>query len=75
MANVSEVRPQFSVRGLPPDTHLTLVLYTATSHARSKPLTLHASTRPRYPIHFTGGDDTVYITVFHDVVNIILLLV
>ncbi|KAK8375881.1 hypothetical protein O3P69_008555 [Scylla paramamosain] len=53
VANVSAGRPQFSVRGLPPDTELRLVIYTATPHARSRPLRLHARTLPRKVAHFT----------------------
>ncbi|XP_050689704.1 uncharacterized protein LOC126982028 [Eriocheir sinensis] len=47
LANESEARPTFTVRGLPPATPLTLVLYSATPHARSTPVTLHTRTLPR----------------------------
>ncbi|XP_071514949.1 uncharacterized protein [Panulirus ornatus] len=53
VANVSEGRPQFSVRGLPPATDLRLVLYTATPHARSTPLYMYTRTLPRTVVHFT----------------------
>ncbi|XP_066971733.1 uncharacterized protein [Macrobrachium rosenbergii] len=53
VANVSEGRPIFSVKGLPPDAHLRLVLYTASPHSRSKPLYMFAKTQPRKHIHLS----------------------
>ncbi|XP_042228712.1 uncharacterized protein LOC121870808 [Homarus americanus] len=53
VANVSEGRPQFTVRGLPPSTKLRLVLYTATPHARSTPFYMYTRTLPRSVVHFT----------------------
>ncbi|KAK8744129.1 hypothetical protein OTU49_001013 [Cherax quadricarinatus] len=53
VANVSEGRPHFSVRGLPPSTQLRLVLYTATPHARSTPLYMYTRTLPPTVPHFT----------------------
>ncbi|XP_066971696.1 uncharacterized protein [Macrobrachium rosenbergii] len=54
VANVSERRPVFSVRGLPPDAHLRLVLYTASPHSRSTPLYLFAKTQPRKHVHLSA---------------------
>lgn len=54
LANVSENRPAFLVRGLPPAAPLRLVLYSATPHARSTPVVKYARTLPRPPLHLTG---------------------
>ncbi|XP_068226481.1 uncharacterized protein [Palaemon carinicauda] len=55
VANVSEGRPIFSVRGLPPDAHLRLVLYTASSHSRSTPLYMYTKTQPRKHVHLSAA--------------------
>nr|XP_027209949.1 uncharacterized protein LOC113803369 [Penaeus vannamei] len=47
LVNMSDSRPVFNLHGLPPSANLSLVLYTATPHARSSPLYLDARTLPR----------------------------
>ncbi|XP_063851075.1 uncharacterized protein LOC135094690 [Scylla paramamosain] len=47
LVNVSNPRPVFLVRGLPPAAPLKLVLYSATPHSRSTPVLLYTRTLPR----------------------------
>lgn len=54
LVNMSDSRPVFNLHGLPPSANLSLVLYTATPHARSSPLYLDARTLPR-PVFYAPG--------------------
>ncbi|XP_069979329.1 protein sidekick-1-like [Penaeus vannamei] len=51
ITNLSKPLPVFSVRGLPPQSELRLVLYAATPHARSAPVTMYTRTLPRSTVH------------------------
>ncbi|XP_064105858.1 LOW QUALITY PROTEIN: uncharacterized protein LOC135215257 [Macrobrachium nipponense] len=53
LANVSNPRPEFKVRGLPPGASLKLILYSATAHTRSSPVYMYARTPPRTTVHLT----------------------
>ncbi|XP_066941603.1 cell adhesion molecule DSCAM-like isoform X1 [Macrobrachium rosenbergii] len=55
VANVSNTRPEFSVRGLPPAAPLKLVLYSATAHTRSTPVVMYGRTLPRTTIHLKAA--------------------
>ncbi|XP_068212013.1 protein sidekick-1-like isoform X2 [Palaemon carinicauda] len=55
VANVSEGRPIFNVRGLPPDAHLRLVLYTVSPHSHSTPLYMVAKTQPQRHVHLSAA--------------------
>ncbi|XP_068232449.1 LOW QUALITY PROTEIN: uncharacterized protein [Palaemon carinicauda] len=51
LANVSNPRPEFKVRGLPPAASLKLILYSATAYTRSSPVYMYARTLPRTTVH------------------------